>query len=310
MNPVAFWRWFADSLDALLPGKLRLWIEGPAGKITVTEHGFSSEGISRIRPCDVVVDEACVLRRSYSFPADAMRELRSAVELQIEASTPFAPSELIIGMRVSSVDQDASQRLVDIAAVPVALLDRALYQANVASRQVRRVATAAPPFQGLERPRRRWSWPAMLSVASLTVLALSWVISSAIQLESLRSTASDLRMNLEEVRHRTKELVEELDRRTIAAAATGPTGQSSGVIPSVTAALLAFNAARPPSAEVLRIEVRNDGMRAGLRAQDVMTAVSMLQTGLPEWQVTVEGGITVDAATNTEISTALMRPKS
>lgn len=310
MNPVALWRWFADSLSALLPSKLKLWIAGPAGKIDLTEDGFSSERISRTRPCDVVVDEACVLRRSYSFPAEALRELRSAVELQIETSTPFAPSELIIGMRLSPIDQDPSQRRVEVAAVPLVLLDRALNAANVTRRQVRSITTGAAPFLRLELPKRTWSWPGILSGASLAVLTLLWAASAAIQLESARNTAGSLRTNLEEVRDRTKELVDELDRRTVAAAAANPAGLSSGVIPSVTAALLAFSAARPPSAEVLRIEVRNDGMRVGLRAQDVMTAISTLQSGLPGWEVTAEGGITVDAATNSEISTALMRPKS
>lgn len=309
MSPGAFWRWLADSLGALLPGKLRLWIAGPAGKIDLKEDGFSSEGVSRARLCDVVVDEACVLRRSFSFPAEALRELRSAVDLQIETSTPFEPSELIMGMRLSPIEQDPSQQRVEVAAVPLALLDRALNATNVTRRQVRSITTGSAPFQRLELPGRTWRWPTILSGASLAVLALLWGASAAMQLESARNTAASLRANIEDVRHRTTELVEELDRRTVATAAANPAGQSSGVIPSVTAALLAFSAARPPSAEVLRIEVRSDGMRVGLRAQDVMTAVSTLQSGLPEWEVTAEGGITVDAATNSEISTALMRPK-
>lgn len=300
---------FAGLVGALLPPGWVSAFVGPVGRIVVSPAGATADAISRIRPCDVVVDEACVLRWSFRFPVEAMRELRSAVELQVEASTPFAPEELAVGTRIHAMDGDPGHRRVDIVAVPLALVNQALNAANVSVGQVRKVTTASAPFQTLALPKRNWNWPTLLSGFSLGALILAWGLSGALQLGAAQNVAVELRASLAEVRARTRELLDEVDRRAIASSAASDEPVSMAV-PSLTAALLALSAGRPPSAEVLRIELRSDGLRVGLRSLDVMAAVEAFQVALPDWEVMLDGSIAADAATGTEISTALIRPGS
>jgi Tfp pilus assembly protein PilN len=283
------------------------WVVGPRGRVIVSAHGVDAENVKRFRPVDVLVDESIVLRRTFQFATASERDLISAAALEFEAATPFVANELVFGANMSEARQGSDVRRVDVAAVPRELLRQALESVNLDILQARSVSTRSPACISLKTGKRFWPVLVLVSSLAILLLALSFAGSQVRQLEDARSALLDLRTQIDGARARTKELLDEVDRRSRIQEMLAEESQAAGAVPSVTAALVALGTALPNGVEVLRIDLRSDGMRVGLRAPNVMNATAEIKARLADWVVELDAGITVDPASKVETSIALVR---
>ena len=303
---LSFWSWWIGSLLSNVPSHLVKWVIGPMGTIRVTGTGVFAENIKRIRPCDVLIDEVWVLRQTHSLPAEAARDFQAAIDLNIETTTPFSAREVLVGARVFQDAHSPGLRRVDVAIVPMQLVKNALLACGVNWRQVRTLQTMKEPIQSIALPSKRWSLLAVISVVAMIVAVAGLLVGGINHYVAGQNVISELDARLTELRPRVVELIEEVRARTEAPQSVTLTGEAAPFF-SLTSLLLDLSDALPGQAELLRLDLRADGLRVAVRAKDVMALVGELRTHLVPWDVVVDGNLQVDPATNLETGTALIR---
>lgn len=301
--------WLVAPVAEMLPARIRAWVAGPRGQVIVYGDGhYEVLGLRRFRPCEVLIDESHVLRLSYSLPAEAERDYRSAINLQLASSTPFERDELIVGQDISPHPHEGDLRRVDVVAVQSTLINGAIRANGLRRKQVRRIATLAEPRNEFEfAPRRSLSAAISVGVVVWLLLATAWA--AVEQRMASANTITLLEHDIDQVRSRVKELSAEADLRRQIEQANATRLHQEARISTITDTLTSLDAALSEDLEILRIDIRSDGARVGLRSPDVMRAIRDLQANLPKWEVGLEGGISVDGATRSEIATALMQKR-
>lgn len=150
-----FLRWWGGELAALLPARLRAWLQrGPGvlrlsagpdawlvkrartGDVLATiplelpaevQRASFASACAGIDPDDrrlvLVVDAASVLQRQLTMPLAAAADPRKVVGYELDRQTPFKPDQLYYAVRVSAAPVPAGQVLLQLFAAPRTQLD-------------------------------------------------------------------------------------------------------------------------------------------------------------------------------------------
>ncbi|RMG29524.1 MAG: hypothetical protein D6721_05865 [Gammaproteobacteria bacterium] len=142
-----FWHWWISTLSGMMPAVLaRRWQGGPGLEVRIAPDRLHFAGPDRGAPeavqlegecthlgelapriaarvapgsrVDVRLDRACLLTPVLSLPDAVLRELRSALALQVASLTPFAAEEVHFQYRVLEHDRQAGRVRVELMVLP------------------------------------------------------------------------------------------------------------------------------------------------------------------------------------------------
>jgi general secretion pathway protein L len=249
-----FFDWWLGELGGLIPQRLRpaaraeraglvLWTDGSLARLLSTTGGekvliegaleAGGEALlgqalrkrrRRGRSVTVRLAAPLGLRRTLDLPLAAEGDLDQALQFEVDRITPFKASEVLFAYRVDRVDRAERRLAVALDVVPRAPADAALDLARRLQLEPERLELEGQPVSGrpldlLPRKRDggRSSRLNRLLLALLAVLAVAAVL---VPLHKQRSTADELRQQVEAARQQAEKSIRLRDRlETMMAAA-------------------------------------------------------------------------------------------
>lgn len=302
----ALFSWWSQTIRTIIPIRVRGWVAGPSGTIIVKTDGVSVQNVHSLRPLNVLVDENFILRQTHSLPANAFDDFRSAINLSIENSTPFSASDVLVGMRVSQDEHNHALKRVDVAFVPSNFINGALANVGATWRQVCGVRTLEEPVLFLLASKPRRSLLIFCTTTALVCAFLSLVGTGFVKYLTDRSIAAAINADLAELRPRVAELITEAQARTVEAASSGSVSLKAA-IPSLTGLLLDLSDGLPKGAEIIRIELREDGLLLSVRGSGLLTLVEQLRANLSNWDIALQQIMAGETAGGLEMGSILIR---
>lgn len=215
---LAAFRWWAGEMRVLLPflSKSRFFQAEARRSLFVQDladlQGFegdrdgppSGRKLSRER-VDVWLHAGLVLRRTVELPDLPLRQLRSAIALQIDELTPFSLSEAVFDIVVVRRDPSAQKCTVDMAVLPLKTWDAVVSASGVGADRIGDVGitsldSAAPQFR-FPVPRvagaqsAPWVWLTIWSGAlalGLFGVVWAWTIAGEMERTDLKNRIQTL----------------------------------------------------------------------------------------------------------------------
>lgn len=346
VSPVArFLQWWKEELLQLLPAawRERLVYHGQQILITRSENHFrfwsgeplvpvlefssnqdtalASQQFAELQQDDniddpeviLLVEPQNVLRTSASLPLAAERNLRQALEYDLDRQTPFAAKDVYFDYVITERNRETSQIHLDLYVVPRAHLNSILSTLNKAGVAVHRVDMTTgevstgdakplglnllPPGERARRQHRRLRFNIMLAIVALLVTALVMAQSLYIrsnQVEAMEDALDGIRQEARLVANMEQQYQESLAATQFLGTRRSEQAYTVDLLADVTRVI-------PDNTYLQRITVKGDL----IRLQGLSDAAQRLLTHLNESRMLINASfettqINVDARTGKE----------
>jgi hypothetical protein len=288
--------WFQSLARAGLPRRLRAFIAGPAGRLSLSFVGNALHPGTTSGPVDALIADDLVLRTNLRVPRAARLSIASAVRLHALEYTPFADGELLGHVSVARDPDDSDMLLCRVIYVPRSYIERGLAEHGVKEKQLRRLVVdedrAAPiALLAAYAPRlnRRRQLQTVLPLALCALaIAISWSTSYFAALADLSRVSSQVALAEDSISTLARRLAAEKKERQAAdalSAALPGAGRSVGTL------LRAVAAALPATSETRRAALSGPVLELNLASPDLLADVRALSTNLPAFRVELVGTV-------------------
>jgi hypothetical protein len=302
------WSRWLEGWEHVVPAALTRAIVGPSTRyVAGTVRPRTTQWL---RPLEIVVPHDLILKRRLRIPREGVPDLPHAIDLVVSRETPFSSDELLIHAQEEEVTEAGQALSFVLRMVPTATLRKALEAARFPLRLVsgltlEEAGRILPHVNLVEalRPSLRLRWlafaiPIAVIVAMTTILSQQYLAERSSNLATMERYLSSRVARLEAL---SREIENEKARGNGRQAVMDLLAATGSAYDS----LRWLRAALPEAMQVALIELAHGEMRVAVRSADILADVERLNASGRGWSVSIQGALTTDLSTGSELATLL-----